>query len=114
MRYRFTAGEALLGALALSLMAALVPVPAQAEASGPAWASSAAMRQGRGRAARVASRCGRGHVWPGGTVGFTALPPQDLANGTWQLALSWGSAVARRHRPPSEILSSVASYPGQG
>ena len=66
-----------------------------------------------GRPVRVAARCGRRHVWPGGTVGFTALPPQDLANGTWQLAVSWGSAVARRHRPPSEILSSVASYPGQ-
>ena len=55
-----------------------------------------------------------GDVWPGGTFGFAALPPQDLANGTWQLALSWGSAVAHRHRPPSEILSSVASYAGRG
>jgi len=67
-----------------------------------------------GRPVRVASRCGRRGVWPGGTFGFTALPPQDLANGTWQLALSWGSAVAHRQRPPSEILSSVASYAGQG
>jgi hypothetical protein len=66
------------------------------------------------RPVRVASRCGRRRVWPGGTFGFTALPPQDLANGTWQLALSWGSAVAHRHRPPSEILSSVASYAGRG
>jgi hypothetical protein len=65
------------------------------------------------RPVRVASRCGRRHVWPGGTIGLAALPPQDLANGTWQLALSWGGAVAHRHRPSSEILSSMASYPGQ-
>ena len=67
-----------------------------------------------GRPVRVASRCGRRDVWPGGIFGFAALPPQDLANGTWQLALSWGSAVAHRHRPPSEILSSVASYASRG
>jgi len=66
------------------------------------------------RPVRVASRCGRRHVWPGGTFGLAALPPQDLANGTWQLALSWGSAVGRRHRPTSKILASVASYAGQG
>ena len=67
-----------------------------------------------GRPVRVASRCGRRHVWPGGTLGFAALPPLNLADGTWQLALSWGSAVARQRRPPSEILASMASYPGQG
>jgi hypothetical protein len=59
-------------------------------------------------------RCGRRHVWPGGTFGITALPPDDLANGSWQVALSWGSAVARRHRPPSEVLATLATYPGQG
>jgi hypothetical protein len=63
MRYRFTAGAALLGALALSLTAALVPVPAQAGTSGPGLSQQ---------------------------------------------------RVAHRHRPPSAILSSVASYPGQG
>ncbi len=66
------------------------------------------------RPARAPGRCGRRHVWPGGTFGMTALPPAGLANGTWQLALSWGSAVAHRSRPPSEILSTVASYPGPG
>jgi hypothetical protein len=66
------------------------------------------------RPVRVSSRCGRRHVWPGGTFGITALPPQNLANGTWQVALSWGSAVARRHKPPSQIFSTVASYPGSG
>lgn len=63
---------------------------------------------------RVSGRCGRRHVFPGGTFGITALPPQDLAHGSWQLALDWGSAAAHRHRPPSEILSTVATYPGQG
>jgi hypothetical protein len=63
---------------------------------------------------RTSARCGRRHVWPGGIFGIAALPPQDLANGTWQLALSWGSAVAHRHRPPSQILSTVLSYPGAG
>jgi hypothetical protein len=63
---------------------------------------------------QVPGRCGRRHVWPGGTFGITALPPEDLANGNWQVALSWGSAVARRHRPPSEVLATLATYPGQG
>jgi len=72
-------------------------------------------RSGRlSRPVRAAARCGRRHVWPGGIFGIAALPPQDLANGTWQLAVSWGSAVARRHRPPSQILSTVLTYPGQG
>jgi hypothetical protein len=66
------------------------------------------------RPVRVSGRCGRRHIWPGGTVGITALPPLDLANGSWELALSWGSAVAARHRPPSQVLSTVATYPGGG
>jgi len=72
-------------------------------------------RSGRlSRPVRAAARCGRRHVWPGGIFGIAALPPQDLANGTWQLAVSWGSAVAHPHRPPSQILSTVLTYPGQG
>jgi hypothetical protein len=63
---------------------------------------------------QASGRCGRRHVWPGGTFGLTALPPQDLAHGSWRLALSWGSAIGHRHRPPSQILSTVATYPGQG
>jgi hypothetical protein len=66
------------------------------------------------RPVRVPARCGRRHVWPGGTFGIATLPPQNLAHGIWQLALSWGSAVAHRHRPPSQILATVASYPGTG
>jgi hypothetical protein len=63
---------------------------------------------------RVSGRCGRRRGWPGGTFGITALPPATLATGAWQVALSWASAVAHRHRPPSEIFSSVVTYPGQG
>jgi hypothetical protein len=66
------------------------------------------------RPVRSPGRCGRRNVWPGGTFGITALPPANLAAGIWQVALSRGSAVARRHRPPSEILSTLASYPGPG
>ena len=62
----------------------------------------------------VSGRCGRRRGWPGGTFGITALPPATLATGAWQVALSWGSAVAHGHRPPSEIFSSVVTYPGQG
>src|SRR5690242_1359513 len=49
MRYRFTAGAALLGALVLSLTPALVPLPAQAGASGPG------LSQQRGRTAGPAA-----------------------------------------------------------
>lgn len=66
------------------------------------------------RPVRVSGRCGRRDVWPGGTVGMTALPPANLANGAWQVALTWGSAVGRRHRPRSEIRSSVVTFPAQG
>jgi len=65
------------------------------------------------RPVRVSGRCGRRRVWPGGTFGIAALPPANLATGAWQLALSWGSAVGHRHRPPSRIRSTLATYPGQ-
>jgi hypothetical protein len=63
---------------------------------------------------RSPGRCGRRNIWPGGTFGITALPPANLPKGIWEVALSRGSAVARQRRPPSEILSTVASYPGPG
>ena len=63
---------------------------------------------------RVSGRCGRRRVWPGGTVGIAALPPAILATGAWQVSLTWGSAVAHRHGVRSQILSTVATYPGQG
>src|ERR1700751_158653 len=49
MRYRFTAGAALLSACALSLTQALAPVPAQAGSSGPG------LGQQRGHAAGPAA-----------------------------------------------------------
>jgi hypothetical protein len=42
---------------------------------------------------------------------MTALPPANLANGAWQVALTWGSAVGHRR---SEIRSSVVTFPAQG
>jgi hypothetical protein len=59
---------------------------------------------------RVSRRFGNRFVWPGSTFGITALPP--AAGGTWQLALSWGSAVAHMFRPPSQIFSTVVTFPG--
>jgi hypothetical protein len=65
------------------------------------------------RPVRVSVRCGRRGVWPGGTFGIAALPPGNgTADGDWQVSLSWGSAIYHRHRPPSEILSSVVAFPG--
>ncbi len=65
------------------------------------------------RPVRVSVRCGRRGVWPGGTFGIAALPPGNgTADGDWQVFLSWGSAIYHRHRPPSEILSSVVAFPG--
>lgn len=61
---------------------------------------------------RVSRRFGNRFAWPGSTFGITALPPADgTVGGTWQVALSWGSAVAHGFRPPSEVFSAVVTFP---
>jgi hypothetical protein len=54
---------------------------------------------------QVSRQFGTSKVWPGDTVGISALPGQ-------RVALSWGSAVANEPRPPSEIFATVLAFPG--
>ncbi len=58
---------------------------------------------------RVSQAFGKRTVWPGDTFGISTLPGQRQP-GPPRLVLSWGSAVGKQRKPPSEIFAAVLTF----
>jgi hypothetical protein len=68
---------------------------------------------------RVSREFGNPKVWPGDTIGISAVPAADqLSRDGWQrVIVSWGSATGQQRHPRSSIFSAIAAFPpapGQG
>ena len=63
---------------------------------------------------RISVKFGNQKVWPGDTFGISAFPRDPGTRlgggGPKRIVLSWGSAVANRKKPDSEIFAAVLKY----